>query len=224
MQDIKKNTKDKISISEKSNILLNDMEKATVRFSKSIATAIHVSDNNLVFLQMQKQAILKEYKNVSACLRKWYSLLPQERNFEEDVFFEEPLLTMEKWNNGYHYILTELLPHRSNNEKYYYDKSLLYSGYRTGVEEFLMRETIPLFQGKIYLYFLNHVNHCNFPDVDNLDPKIFIDAAVNKIIVPDDNPNHIGYIMDSSVEPTLKTCYTEVFAGAKNSIYKFLAG
>ena len=128
----------------------------------------------------------------------------------------------------YKVTLQELLPHRitfnKDNRKLEYDyiRDNVFSGYATGVEEYLLENDIYMFKDKITVLFMNYIpdDGREYPDLDNLDQKPFIDAVVNKRMVPDDSGKWLRYIMDSVVVEGLEKAYTEVYIGHLSEIIK----
>lgn len=128
----------------------------------------------------------------------------------------------------YKVTLQELLPHRitfnmeNHKLKYDYIRDDVFSGYTAGVEEYLLKNDIYMFNDKITVLFLNYIpdDGREYPDLDNLDQKPFIDAVVNKRMVPDDSGKWIRHIMDSIVKKGIENAYTEVYIGHLNEILK----
>ncbi len=130
----------------------------------------------------------------------------------------------------YKVTLQELLPHRitfskeGRKLKYDYIRDDVFSGYMAGVEDYLLKEDIHQFKDKITALFINILpdDEREYPDLDNLDQKPFIDAVVNKRMVPDDSGQWIRYIMDSVVRKEIRNAYTEVYIGHWSEIMKVI--
>lgn len=142
--------------------------------------------------------------------------------------FADPTLTVSYENGVYHYVLDDLVPHRTRYDessgkwRNKYDRNMVISGYRRGVEESTCDFSSAMFDkaNPVYLYFIHY-----FPendvllDLDNLDIKPFIDGAISRVVVPDDSPYYVRYIMDYGVG---ECRHTEVFAGNKEKIKNLL--
>lgn len=128
-------------------------------------------------------------------------------------------------SNIYHYILSDDLPHiihydiSTRTTTHYYDTTRIYSGYRKAVEDYMEKESFYQFEEKIFVAFVMFYEEKDIlVDVDNKDIKPFLDAAISKIIVPDDNPNYVNVIL-LSVEGKK---HTEVFAGGRKKVLSII--
>lgn len=105
-------------------------------------------------------------------------------------------------NDIYIYDLKESIPNRiklnlsSKAIEYDIDRSYYYSRYRNCVLEYEESEGFHMFQNKILVY-IQCLYIENARDHDNLEIKPFLDAAVNKILVPDDNMELVSIFFDS---------------------------
>ena len=168
----------------------------------------------------------------SACLDSVFQLqdakeiLPQNTRYEKiDI---PASLRMRKEDNCYHYILNSRLPHRLKYRttdsirevSTLRDRSIIYNGYYNGVMEYLSNHSIPMFSQRILVVFINfYTEEHSFYDEDNLDIKPFIDAAINKILVPDDNNQFVSIALCSKIGAY---DHTEVYAGPKEAVIKYL--
>lgn len=123
-----------------------------------------------------------------------------------------------------HFLLDGLLPHKitfdisTGKEKYYHNKDLLYSRYRTAVEEYLKENEPILYDKKVLVAFVHHYNKTKgMMDHDNLETKTFIDAAIKNIFIVDDNPMRMDLYHSSVVEEGIES-YTEVFVGYPDTV------
>ena len=129
--------------------------------------------------------------------------------------------------------MKQLLPHRitldysTGKQRYSYNRERLANSYRCDLHTFFSDHSIQSItdlKPPVLIWF-----RCIFPygeavvDADNLDPKVFIDTCVNKIMVADDNLKNVHYMItgeecESATEP-----YTIAYIGNNQEIYKLIA-
>jgi len=173
--------------------------------------------NTLQELNRQNISLQKKIKQ---CLIS----IPKSDNY---IFVDcPPSMEIEEFCDIYRYRLNDLIPHiirlNTDNNKlnYLYDTNEVYSGYRRAVEEYAKITPFKTFTKKIIVCFINYYeNESDGIDVDNLDTKPFIDAAISRILVPDDNPKWVNVaLLTTEGNP-----HTEVIVGYPKEVYQYLS-
>ena len=125
--------------------------------------------------------------------------------------------------------MKQLLPHRitldysTGKQRYSYDRERLANSYRCDLHTFFSDHLITL-KPPVLIWF-----RCIFPygeavvDADNLDPKVFIDTCVNKIMVADDNLKNVHYMITGEEWESATEPYTIAYIGNNKEIYKLIA-
>lgn len=179
--------------------------------------------------EAQEQILCKINKETiiihNACQRA-HEMMPGIDGYE--TVFTSPTMKIEKKDTYYRFVLDDLLPHKmtydvsEKRERYLSDRDMIYSGYRTAVEEYCKENDIVKYSEKALCLFVHHYKAgSKMMDHDNLQSKIFIDAAINNIFVAGDNPKLLD-IHHTSVEESIGHSYTEVLLGKKQDIILLL--
>ena len=147
-----------------------------------------------------------------------------ERKDEPKLFDAEPIMKIQKNNELYHFILETLLPHRPTFDKnkkeyrYQYESDLLVNRLRSSIKAYINHYGRPKMFDEITVLFIHHFGNGNMIDLDNIKVKEFIDVAINKFLVIDDNPTQVSIVMIGEKKEGKR--YTEVYAGKRADIEK----
>lgn len=165
-------------------------------------------------LSILSNEVRKINKQISSCEELTYSFEYKKREKGKDIF---KLEVVGEW---YHFELDELLPHQMiydgklHEVKYYYDKHELYSDYSYSLKQKKIKLIPFLPQEKVMILFIHHFKN-DKKDLDNLDPKVFIDAIVNRGLIVNDSFGFVSHMMIGKKD---KKNYTEIWIGEERSI------
>lgn len=133
-------------------------------------------------------------------------------------------------NNVYYYRLRYLIPHMtrldttSDKYRYRYNKNGVYSSYAKSIFQYNKEHGFVKYDNTILVAFINlYDGKETIPDADNLDYKPFIDAAINKVLVPDDSLQWVQ-ILSMADEEKKGFPHTEVYAGEPENVLSLLYG
>ena len=201
-------------------------EKAKKKYDENLRLIkqIEKTGYNPDILEIVLPDLIKNNSKVTKIMEECVSYLPAESYLYKK---SAPIMKMQyiEEDKVYHCILDDLLPHRTSyNEstgkiEYYYDKHHVYNGYKAGLEEFNKEAIIMKYEKPITALFINYyTSPREIIDHDNLEVKVFIDAVINKIMIPDDNPTLLTYIMDYAIG---EKRHTEVYIGPFHNVVNY---
>lgn len=206
-----------------------DMQKIRVeseRLNNISSICSKAEDADILYYQTAvfdiHQCIVSLYKACQSASSK----IPVNKKYRQ-CYVESLMKVSEITVNGepiVYFMLDGLLPHKitfdssTGNTKYMHNKDLLYSRYRTAVEEYLKEHEPHLYKKKVLVAFVHHYNKSErMMDHDNIETKTFIDAALKNIFIIDDNPRRMDLYHGSVVEEGIES-FTEVFVGYPDTV------
>lgn len=165
---------------------------------------------------------MQSYCNrIRNCLQELNGLLPDNLDI---ITSAKADMEIKYKDNMYFYYLKEALPHRkkvgNNKTTYDYDTNIFYSQYRNTILEYENENGFKPFNEKILIYILNKgPKNKGVRDADNLEIKPFIDAAVNKVLVTDDNMNNVAIHIDYCEDTTSSVM---IVAGNETDVLRYI--
>lgn len=215
--------------------IFNKINQKSKNLEKLSTEIISMEKNGQMSMKAAEGIISDSFKTLSSIhgdLKTASEYLPE----QEDIYKKvkaEPSLSVAYENGVYHFILDELLPHRTyyplgrayrdRYVRYDYDTSLIYNGYRAGVEEYkkannITSNDIPLCRGHVFVLFISHFADRNLVDPDNQDIKPFIDSCIQGFLTLDDGPEYVTICIKGDKKGDKP--YTEVYAGDMKKIMR----
>ena len=174
----------------------NNMDNYIKSLEQALSNAKAGSSLNILFQDFEK------------CNKNLEFVLSEDKfkyGMEEELIKRTYIQKIEKCSDeGIHFVLSDLLPHRLDYHNLGYKRAAninytYFSGYQRDAFDFIRDNDIVPAESKMFLLFVNYYNDeeedsSNW-DNDNLDVKVFIDSVISKKFVVDDRHDLLSYCM-----------------------------